>query len=107
MMTWDPATERLCERATEVANLLRLVANDQRLLILCRLRKGEASVGEMVDLCGLSQSNVSQHLGKLRESGLVETRRQGTTIYYTIADTEIDALMTFLCNRFGKAKVTD
>jgi DNA-binding transcriptional ArsR family regulator len=103
MMTWDPATEKLCERATEVANLLRLVANEQRLMILCRLREGEASVGEMVDLCGLSQSSVSQHLARLRDSGVVQTRRQGTTIYYSIADANVDALMTFLCNRFGEA----
>lgn len=103
MMTWDAATEKLCERATEVANLLRLVANEQRLLILCRLREGEASVGEMVDLCGLSQSSVSQHLARFRESGVVQTRRHGTTIYYSIADPNVDALMTFLCDRFGEA----
>jgi DNA-binding transcriptional ArsR family regulator len=107
MMTWDPATEKLCERATEVANLLRLVANEQRLMILCRLREGEASVGEMVDLCGLSQSSVSQHLARLRDSGLVRTRRQGTTIYYSIADPNADALMTFLCDRFGEAGIKD
>lgn len=102
MMTWNAATEKLCERATEVASLLKLVANEQRLMILCRLREGEASVGEMVDLCGLSQSSVSQHLGRLRESGLVQTRRQGTTIYYSIGNSDIDALMTFLCDRFGR-----
>lgn len=107
MMTWDPATEKLCERATEVANLLRLVANEQRLMILCRLREGEASVGEMVDLCGLSQSSVSQHLARLRDSGLVQTRRQATTIYYSIADPNVDALMTFLCDRFGEVGTPD
>lgn len=107
MMSRDAATEKLCERATEVARLLKLVANEQRLLILCRLREGEASVGEMVDLCGLSQSSVSQHLGKLRESGLVQTRRQGTTIYYTIAASDVDALMTFLCDQFGAAGTAD
>lgn len=103
MKNWHTATEKLCERATEVANLLRLVANDQRLMILCRLREGEASVGEMVDLCDLSQSSVSQHLARLRERGLVRTRRQGTSIYYSIADANVDALITFLCDRFGES----
>jgi DNA-binding transcriptional ArsR family regulator len=107
MTTRDAASEKLCERATEVARLLKLVANEQRLQILCRLREGEASVGEMVDLCGLSQSSVSQHLGKLRDNGLVVTRRQGTTIFYTIADSDVDALMIFLCDRFGKTQVAD
>lgn len=103
MMTRDAASRKLCERATEVTRLLKLAANEQRLQILCRLREGEASVGEMIDLCGLSQSSVSQHLAKLRESGLVRTRRQATTIYYSIADSDVDALMSFLCGRFGEA----
>ena len=107
MMNWDTATEKLCERATEVANLLRLVANEQRLIILCRLREGEASVGEMVELCGLSQSSVSQHLARLRDSGLVRTRRQATMVYYSIADPNVDALMTFLCGRFGEDGARD
>lgn len=101
MMTWDLASEKLCARATEVASLFKLVANEQRLMILCRLRQGEASVGEMVDLCGLSQSSVSQHLGRLRESGLVSTRRHGTTVYYRIDNADVEALMSFLCDRFG------
>lgn len=103
MMAWTPQTEQLCERATEVAGLLKLVANEQRLLLLCRLREGEASVGELVGLCGLSQSSVSQHLAKMREGGLVSTRREGTTIYYRIADPDANALMAFLCDRFGQA----
>lgn len=101
MMTTDRAMEMLCERATEVAAFLKVVANEQRLLLLCRLREGEASVGELVGLCGLSQSSVSQHLARLRDGGLVQTRRDATTIFYRIADANVQALMTFLCDRFG------
>ena len=102
MMAWDQAAaEVLCERATEVAGLLKLVANEQRLLLLCRLREGEAPVGELVELCDLSQSSVSQHLGKMREGGLVRNRREGTTIYYSIANPHVDALMGFLCDNFS------
>ena len=103
-MAWGAAAEMLCERATEVADLLKLVANEQRLLLLCRLREGEASVGELVGLCGLSQSSVSQHLGKMREGGLVQTRREATTIYYSMANPHVDALMEFLCSRFGQTE---
>lgn len=100
-MAWGAAAEMLCERATEVAGLLKLVGNEQRLLLLCRLREGEAPVGELVELCGLSQSSVSQHLGKLREGGVVKTRREGTTIYYRIANPNADALIRFLCANFS------
>ncbi|MBT2189063.1 helix-turn-helix domain-containing protein [Sphingobium sp. H33] len=99
------AAEMLCERATEIAGLLGLMANEQRLLLLCRLREGEAPVGELVNLCGLSQSSVSRHLGKMREGGLVRNRREGTTIYYSIANPDADALIGFLCDNFGPKDV--
>jgi len=102
MKMTDEAVEMLCERATEVAAFLKVVANEQRLLLLCRLREGEASVGELVDLCGLSQSSVSQHLARMREGGLVQTRRDNTMIFYRIADANVQALMTFLCHQFGQ-----
>lgn len=102
MMAWNAQTEILCERATEVAGLLKLVANEQRLFLLCRLRESEASVGELVGLCGLSQSSVSQHLAKMREGGVLSTRRDGTTIFYRLDHPHVEALMGFLCNRFGE-----
>lgn len=102
MMATDEAVEMLCERATEVAAFLKVVANEQRLLLLCRLREGEASVGELVGLCGLSQSSVSQHLARMRDGGLVQTRRETTTIYYSIANKRVAALMEFLCESFGE-----
>lgn len=102
MMAWNAETEMLCERATEIAGLLKLVANEQRLLLLCRLREGEASVGELVGLCNLSQSSVSQHLGKMREGGVLKTRRDGTTIFYSLSNPHIISLMDFLCARFGE-----
>nr|WP_051003873.1 metalloregulator ArsR/SmtB family transcription factor [Sphingobium sp. SYK-6] len=95
------AMGQLCERATEVAGLLKLVANEQRLLLLCRLREGEASVGELVGLCSLSQSSVSQHLAKMREGGILQTRREAQTIYYRLANPHVEALMMFLCDRFA------
>ncbi len=63
--------------------------------------QGEFAVGQMVELCGQSQSSMSQHLGKLREGGLVRTRRDGTTIYYSLADEEVRRLIDMLCDRFA------
>lgn len=68
------------------ADLLRVLANDNRLLLLCLLSEGEQSVGELNARVDLSQSALSQHLAVLRDSGLVQTRREAQTIYYAVAD---------------------
>lgn len=100
-MPLDTPLAELAKHAAHAASVLKLVANEQRLLILCRLTQGEFSVGQMVELCGQSQSSVSQHLGRLREGGLVKTRRDGTTIYYSLADDGVRKLIDMLCDRFG------
>lgn len=98
----ETAIAVLHERATEVAAFLKVVANEQRLVLLCRLREGEASVGELVELCGLSQSSVSQHLARMRSAALVQTRRDNTTIFYRIGDAKVMTLLTYLCDQFGQ-----
>lgn len=105
-MMMNGTAEQLCERAGEVAAFLKVVANPQRLLLLCRLREGEASVTELIGLCDLSQSSVSQHLAKMREGGLVQTRRENTTIYYRISNDNALALIGFLCDQFGDPSAT-
>lgn len=72
--------------AAEAARLLRALGNERRLMILCQLTGGERSVGELLPVVGLSQSALSQHLGVLREEGIVATRREGQTIWYRISD---------------------
>jgi ArsR family transcriptional regulator len=73
-------------RAAAAARLLRALANEHRLLILCHLVEGEMSVGQLQAVVGLSQSALSQHLAVLREDGLVATRRESQTIWYRIDD---------------------
>lgn len=94
------------ERADEVAGRLTMIANPKRLLILCRLAEGEASVGELQAVAGLSQSALSQHLARLRAAGTVATRREAQTIFYRLADPDISALMAALyeifCREGGK-----
>ena len=68
------------------ARLLKLLASEQRLLLLCRLVEGEASVGQLAEHASLAQSAASQHLAKMRAEGLVATRREGQTIYYRLDD---------------------
>lgn len=78
--------EAMRSHAGEAAQLLRALANDKRLLLLCLLAEGERSVGELNAQVELSQSALSQHLALLRNDGLVATRREGQTIHYRLAD---------------------
>jgi ArsR family transcriptional regulator, virulence genes transcriptional regulator len=73
--------------AGDAASLLKSLANESRLIIMCVLAEGECSVGQLNDRVELSQSALSQHLAVLREQGLVQTRRQSQTIFYRLADT--------------------
>ena len=73
-------------KAAEAAKLLRALGNERRLMILCQLTDGERSVGQLQPNVGLSQSALSQHLAVLREEGIVATRREAQTIWYSIAD---------------------
>jgi ArsR family transcriptional regulator len=84
LANFDPALFEA--NAREAAKLLRALANERRLMILCQLTEGERSVGQLLPLVGLSQSALSQHLAVLREEGIVTTRREAQTIWYRIAD---------------------
>ena len=84
-------------RAGEVADLLRALSNDRRLLILCKLvEEGEATVGSLADDVGLSQSALSQHLARMRDEGIVAFRRDAQTMWYRIADSRIETLLATL-----------
>jgi DNA-binding transcriptional ArsR family regulator len=89
--------EALKDKAADAARLLRALSNERRLQVMCLLAtSGEMSVGPLADRVDLSQSALSQHLALLREDGLVATRRDGTTIYYRIADGRVDAVLKLL-----------
>ncbi|MCW5736361.1 MAG: helix-turn-helix transcriptional regulator [Enhydrobacter sp.] len=88
------ASRDLKAKASQVADLLRTIANDRRLLILCRLVEcGEATVGQLAGDVELSQSALSQHLARMREEGLVAFRRDAQTLWYRIADPRIEELL--------------
>lgn len=92
--------QELTSRSEEVAELLKAMSNSHRLLILCELSNGERSVSALEEIVGLSQSALSQHLARLRESGIVATRRDAQTIYYSLADTRVATLMSTLYTLF-------
>jgi ArsR family transcriptional regulator, virulence genes transcriptional regulator len=100
MPTSKPMTEfdlaAMQAHAGDAAQLLKALANERRLQVLCLLADGERSVGEINELLDLSQSALSQHLAVLREEGLVRTRREAQTIYYALTPGPAAAVMQTL-----------
>jgi len=95
----DAGIADLERKAGEAAQLLKLLANENRLLILCRLALArELSVTGLADAVGLSQSALSQHLAKMRTDGLLATRRDAQTVYYRISDPNAARLLALLKN---------
>ena len=92
--------QELTSRSKEVAELLKAVANSHRLLILCELNNGERTVSALEAVVPLSQSALSQHLAKLRDYGVVATRREGQSIYYSLADPRVASLIATLSELF-------
>jgi DNA-binding transcriptional ArsR family regulator len=76
--------DQMTEAAEEASQLLKSLGNRHRLLILCQLTEAERPVGELASTLGLRDSNVSQHLSLMRRDGLVQARRDGQTIWYSI-----------------------
>jgi ArsR family transcriptional regulator len=89
--------------AGEVAGILRGLANERRLMILCKLVEwGEGTVNALAETVGLSQSALSQHLAKMRQEGLVTYRRESQTLWYRIADPRIEDLLATLHKLYCK-----
>lgn len=91
----------LAPNVRKATRLLKLMASENRLMILCRLSEGEASVSELADYLGQSVSTTSQHLAKMRAEELVDTRRDGQTIYYSIGDPAAGRIIDVLCDLYG------
>lgn len=83
--------------ASRASRMLKQLANEQRLLILCKLLEGECSVSELSSHVGLAQSATSQHLAKLRDAGLLNTRRDAQSVYYRIDDEDAVRVLQTLC----------
>jgi len=84
--------------ASAAARLMKMLASEQRLMLLCRLSEGETSVTQLAEHAGLGQSAASQHLAKLRAEGIVSTRRDAQTIYYRLSDAAAIRVVDLLCD---------
>lgn len=94
--TDQPALAVMEAKAEEAARVLASLAHGKRLMALCHLLQGEKSVGQLAALIGLSPTALSQHLARLRDLGLVETRRDAQTIFYRLASAEVRAILETL-----------
>ncbi len=92
--------QELQSSSAEAADLLKALANSHRLMILCELKDGERSVSALETVVPLTQSALSQHLAKLREAGLVSTRREAQAIYYSLSDTRVARIIEVLHELF-------
>lgn len=90
----------MLEGAAQAAEFLKSLANENRLLILCHLSEGELSVSELETALGLRQPTLSQQLARLRDDELVSTRREGKTIYYTLASDEVRQMLGLMYGLF-------
>lgn len=97
-----PALDAAAMRAAanQACTLLKVLANPDRLLILCQLVEGERRVGELEALLGIVQPTLSQQLTVLREQQLVHTRREGKHIYYALASPQAVAVIRTLYEQF-------
>ena len=98
---------RFSANAEQAVALLKAVANDSRLLVLCHLAvEGELSVSQLQERVGLGQSALSQHLAKLRDESLVATRKEAQTVFYRVCDPKAARLLNVLheifCPELGK-----
>ncbi|WP_229333586.1 metalloregulator ArsR/SmtB family transcription factor [Glaciecola sp. MH2013] len=93
----------MAQSAVAAESLLKLLANRYRLQIMCSLVDGEKSAGELEDMLDISQSAVSQHLAKLRDSKVVATEKRGQMVFYKLASVEVNAILSTLyliyCNK--------
>ena len=92
--------DQMVEKAREASEFLKAMSHESRLVLLCILSEGERSVGELEDILGERQSTVSQQLARLRLEGLVQTRRDGKTIYYSLAGENVRIILNALYAAF-------
>jgi DNA-binding transcriptional ArsR family regulator len=92
--------EQMHEAAGRACRLMKVLANPDRLMILCQLTRGEMRVGDIETLLGIGQPTLSQQLTVLREDGLVSTRREGKNIYYRVNSPQALAVLEVLYQQF-------
>ena len=93
-------SDEMMENAREATAFVKAIANEHRLMILCLLAEGERSVGELEDILDMRQPTLSQQLARLRADELVNTRRDGKSIYYSLSSPETQKFVQLLYEVF-------
>jgi len=88
--------ELMQENATRASELMKLLGHPHRLMILCELNQGERSVGELSESIGINQSPLSQHLARMRHEGVVTSRREAQTVFYSLSGEEVSSIIGLL-----------
>jgi DNA-binding transcriptional ArsR family regulator len=88
--------DKMQKSAKTATDLLKLLGHPDRLMVLCQLKTGEQSVGELSRNLGIKQSPLSQHLARMRHEGVVESRREAQTIYYSISGDKVTKVVGVL-----------
>jgi len=91
---------QMAHSATRASALMKTLGHKDRLMILCHLAGGEKSVGQIADLLEIPQSPLSQHLSRMRKEGLVDTRREAQTIFYSLKSGEASRIVEVLYELF-------
>lgn len=96
----SPELQSMMQKARRASDFLKAVAHEHRLIILCLLAERERSVTELEELLELNQATVSQQLARLRHEGIVETRRDGRAVFYSLNDDTTKAFIGAVYNKF-------
>ena len=88
--------DKMKQSAKTATDMLKLLGHPDRLMVLCQLKAGEQSVGELSKSLGIKQSPLSQHLARMRYEGVVESRRDAQTVYYSISGTKVTKIVGVL-----------
>lgn len=94
--------ELMQSKCVEVAAVMKAIAHPQRLMLMCHLAEGEKNVSELLDLCDISQSQLSQFLNRMQREKLLQVRREGNFSYYSIADKNTHKLIQSMQKIFCK-----
>ena len=99
--TRDDIINVLEPRAEDAASYMKTLGHQGRLMILAHLKTGEKSVGELEKLLNIRQAAVSQQLARLREEGIVDTRRDGKTVFYSLTDAKTTKMVAIIAELFN------
>lgn len=88
------------EKCDEVSKMMKSLSHPVRLKILCQIATSDKTVCELAEFCAVSQSAMSQFLSRMRDEGIIDSRKERTTVYYQICNTKVQQLMQAICKIF-------